>query len=95
MPGGGHSPSWRTLRSGASRTTRTERAGSFSKPSPPTSVKTPFTAGNGTWRHILTEEVWEAFAEKDSARLRAELVQVAAAAVNWIEAIDRRQAKAP
>lgn len=32
----------------------------------------------------------EALAESDPARLRAELVQVAAVAVCWIEAIDRR-----
>jgi hypothetical protein len=49
-----------------------------------------FAEGNGTWEHILTEEVYEAFAEQDPAALRAELVQVAAVAVAWIEAIDRR-----
>lgn len=43
-----------------------------------------------TWRHILQEEVAEAFAESDPVRLREELVQVAAVAVQWIEAIDRR-----
>lgn len=42
------------------------------------------------WRHILLEEFMEAMAESDPARLRAELVQVAAVAVAWIEAIDRR-----
>lgn len=46
-----------------------------------------------TWRHILTEEVYEAFAENDPAKLRAELIQVAAVAVAWIEAIDRRTPK--
>lgn len=40
---------------------------------------------------ILLEEVAEAFAEDDPARLRAELLQVAAVAVQWVEAIDRRQ----
>lgn len=45
-----------------------------------------------TWRHILREEVHEAFAESDPAALRVELVQVAAVAVAWIEAIDRREA---
>ena len=48
-------------------------------------------AGTLTWRHILDEEVAEAFAEDDPARLREELVQVAAVAVGWIEAIDRRE----
>lgn len=47
-------------------------------------------AGHGTWRHILMEEVWEAMAEDDPQRLRAELVQVAAVATAWVEAIDRR-----
>jgi hypothetical protein len=46
--------------------------------------------GNLTWRHILHEEVVEAFAERDPEKLRAELVQVAAVAAAWIEAIDRR-----
>ncbi|GAA3203018.1 NUDIX hydrolase [Nonomuraea helvata] len=43
-----------------------------------------------TWRHILTEEVMEAFAETDPERLRAELIQVAAVAVKWTQALDRR-----
>lgn len=47
-------------------------------------------AGRGAWRHILSEEVMEAYAESDPAKLRAELIQVAAVAVGWIEAIDRR-----
>lgn len=48
-------------------------------------------AGRGvTWRHILHEEVLEAFAEDDPALLRAELVQVAAVAVKWIQSLDRR-----
>lgn len=46
--------------------------------------------GDVTWLDILREEVFEAFAEADPAKLRAELVQVAAVAVNWVEAIDRR-----
>lgn len=48
------------------------------------------TQGRVTWRHILNEEVLEVFAETEPARIRAELVQVAAVAVQWIEAIDRR-----
>ncbi|WP_026931205.1 hypothetical protein [Glycomyces tenuis] len=43
-----------------------------------------------TWRHVLAEEVAEAFAETDPAKLRAELIQVAAVAATWVEAIDRR-----
>lgn len=47
--------------------------------------------GDITWRHILLEEVFEALAEDDAAKLRAELVQVAAVAAQWVEAIDRRE----
>ena len=47
-------------------------------------------AGSLTYRDVLLEEVAEAMAEDDPARLRAELVHVAAVAVQWIEAIDRR-----
>ena len=47
-------------------------------------------AAHPTYAAILGEEVGEAFAETDPARLREELVQVAAVAVAWIEAIDRR-----
>jgi len=46
--------------------------------------------GTLTWLHILREEVYEAFAEEDPQKLREELVQIAAVAVAWIEAIDRR-----
>lgn len=45
--------------------------------------------GHVTWLHILREEVFEAFAEEDPAKLRAELIQVAAVATQWVEAIDR------
>ncbi|MEV6644568.1 hypothetical protein [Amycolatopsis sp. NPDC051371] len=50
--------------------------------------------GTVTFAQILTEEAFEALAETDPARLRAELVQVAASAVCWIEAIDRRTTSA-
>lgn len=46
--------------------------------------------GVTSWAGILYEEFTEAMAEEDPAALRAELVQVAAVAVAWIEAIDRR-----
>jgi hypothetical protein len=48
-----------------------------------------------TWRDVLLEETYEALAEPDAARLRAELVQVAAVACAWIAAIDRRTATHP
>ena len=50
-----------------------------------------FAGGTGTWRHILDEEVCEAFAEEDPEALREELVQVAAVAVAWIESLDRQK----
>jgi hypothetical protein len=48
--------------------------------------------GSMTWRDVMREEVAEAFAETDPAKLRAELLQVAAVAAAWVEAIDRRPA---
>lgn len=45
--------------------------------------------GRVTYAHIAFEEVAEAFAETDPAKLRAELVQAAAVLVAWIEKIDR------
>lgn len=50
--------------------------------------------GQDNWQNILAEEVYEAFAETDPAKLRDELIQVAAVAVAWVEAIDRRKAGA-
>lgn len=46
--------------------------------------------GKPTWVHLVREEVAEAFAETDPVRLRAELVQVAALAVSWVEKLDAR-----
>jgi hypothetical protein len=51
-----------------------------------------FRQGHGTWEHILTEEWGEVLEESDVVKLRAELIQVAAVAVAWVEAIDRRGA---
>lgn len=56
--------------------------------------------GRCTWAHILVEEVAEAIEAAtleqqdaiDAGALRKEIVQVAAVAVAWIEAIDRRKA---
>lgn len=42
-----------------------------------------------SFKDILEEEVFEAFAESDPAKLRAELIQVAAVAVAWVEKLDR------
>lgn len=50
-------------------------------------------AGTLSFADILLEEVFEALAESDPAKLRTELVQVAAVAVQWVEAIDRRAGK--
>lgn len=56
---------------------------------------TDLHAGQGdvTWTHILLEEVFEALAEEDHDKLRVELIQVAAVATQWVEAIDRREAR--
>lgn len=48
------------------------------------------SGGQLTWLLILREEFYEAMAEEDPVRLREELVQVAAVATAWVEAIDRR-----
>jgi hypothetical protein len=45
--------------------------------------------GRGTYEMILTEEWAEVIASDDPARLRGELVQLAAVAVGWVEKIDR------
>lgn len=44
--------------------------------------------GKIAWMDILLEEVFEAGAESNPDRLREELVQVAAVALNWVKAID-------
>ena len=46
--------------------------------------------GEVTWAQILREEVAEFMAEEDLARMRAELVQIAAVAVAVVEDIDSR-----
>ncbi len=52
------------------------------------------TPAQDNWRDILLEEVFEAMAEEDATALRTELIQVAAVAVSWVEAIDRREVAA-
>lgn len=46
--------------------------------------------GSPTWVHLIREEVAEAFQENDDAALVAELTQVAALCVNWVEKILNR-----
>lgn len=53
-----------------------------------------FVKGGAGWRLVLAEEVAEAFAETDPGKLRAELIQVAAVAVAWIEDLDTRDGQA-
>jgi hypothetical protein len=50
-----------------------------------------FLAGECTWTHVLLEEVFEAVAEDDPAKLREELVQVMAVAGRWLETLDARR----
>jgi hypothetical protein len=49
--------------------------------------------GSLTWRTILTEYVYAALGQTDPARLRSELVQVAAVVIAWVEDLDRRTAR--
>lgn len=51
-------------------------------------------SGKLSWDGILLEEAFEAAGETDPERLIAELIQVAAVAVAWIEAIKRRTPQA-
>lgn len=46
------------------------------------------------WTGILLEEVYEALNEYESAKLRAELIQLAAVCAAWISDIDRREPEA-
>lgn len=60
-----------------------------------------FKTGRGSWAHILIEEVAESVSAAAGydyepsavglAALRAELVQVAAVAVKWVEHLDKQQ----
>lgn len=50
-----------------------------------------FKNGNGTYKDIFLEEVYEALAEKDKSKLRKELIQVAAVSIAWIEKLDRER----
>jgi hypothetical protein len=48
--------------------------------------------GRCTFAHVAIEELAEALSAPDEGARREELVQLAAVAVKWIEAIDRRRA---
>ena len=48
--------------------------------------------GDLAWIDILDEEYWEVAGEGDTQKLRTELIQLAAVAVAWVQAIDRRGA---
>lgn len=50
--------------------------------------------GTTNWVNILSEEMFEAFAETDPVKLRAELIQCAAVITNWVEDIDSRTVSA-
>lgn len=52
-----------------------------------------FESGSAAWNDILLEEVFEALAESDPAKLRAELIQAAAVIVQWVAAIDKTEGK--
>lgn len=46
--------------------------------------------GKPTWVHLVREEIAEAFMESDPEKLAAELTQVAALCVSWVEKIEER-----
>ena len=48
-----------------------------------------FERDESEWYTILLEEVYEAGVETEYLPLRTELIQVAAVAVKWVEALDR------
>jgi hypothetical protein len=48
------------------------------------------TPAEDNWRDILNEEITEAFAESNPKRLREELIQVSAVAMQWVACIDRK-----
>lgn len=52
-----------------------------------------FVNGRGTWAHILMEEVYEALAETNPKRLKAELIQVAAVALQWVLSLTLQKKK--
>ncbi len=49
-------------------------------------------AGRLSWMLLVREEVAEAFQEDNPERLEAELIQVAALCVSWVETLRRREA---
>lgn len=49
-----------------------------------------FREGKGSWAHILFEEFCEVMCAKTVGDMREELIQLAAVATQWVEAIDRR-----
>lgn len=49
--------------------------------------------GRVTFAQVLEEEFWEAICEEDKAKLRAELVQVAAVTIRWLAKLDREAGK--
>ena len=58
-------------------------------------VRYYFPRGNGTWLDLLREEFCEAQAAIDTKSLEEELIQVAALAVAWLEAIQKRKQNEP
>lgn len=52
-----------------------------------------FANGVGTWRHILEEEVYEAFAERNPKYLKEELTQVMAVCMAWIRDLNSQGPK--
>jgi hypothetical protein len=51
-----------------------------------------FSQGSGSWMLILQEEFYEAMAETSPKLLKKELIQVAAVALAWWVALNRKRA---
>jgi len=56
------------------------------------SVAMAKASGHDSWALHFREECYEVLAEADPAKLRAELIQVAALCVRWVEHIDSQGA---
>lgn len=48
----------------------------------------PGYTGGASWMEVLDEEIYEAYAESNKEKLRAELIQCAAVIVAWVEDLD-------
>lgn len=57
-----------------------------------TSARRARRKGKLTWRHVLAEHYWGALAQTNNGQLRRALISLAAHALLWAAALDRRPA---